>query len=251
MPASLQVLYCTPQDVYDQVGVEAAQLRLDDQNQASGQSVTATADAASGATTISVSALQYPMLRGTNLVFSDAQMTPPVEATLSAVAQIGATSLSVVALGAQVNSGAIAIDNGVNVWLAGLLIKATQYATDKVNLYCLDRYDDTALVTSWTVNGWATTIAARWISTRLFRAAPVQIEAAYEEAIQELKDVRSSALNVPGIGGRTSNWPALSNVTVDVTYTDRKVRVEPNISEPTPTQYPQAVDWTSAFLFEW
>lgn len=250
MPVNLPNLYTTPQDVYDQIGIEAAQLRLDDQNQASGQQVTATADALVSATSILVNALQYPLLRGTNLVFSDAQMSPPVEATLSAAALVGATTLTVVPLGAQVNSGAIAVDNGVNVWLAGLLIKATKYATARVKLYCCNRYNDSDLVNSWSVNAWATTIAARWLSTRLFRAAPVQIESAYEEAMEELKAVQASQLNIEDIGTRTSGWPSLSNVTVDVSYTDRKVRVEPNISEPTRTQYPQAIDWTSAFLWE-
>jgi hypothetical protein len=250
MPVTLPNLYCSPQDIYDQLGIEAAQLRLDDQNQASGQQVATTADAIIGASTISVSALQYPLLRGTNLVFSDASMDTPITAVLNAASVAGATSLTVVPLTTQVNSGAIAIDNGVNVWLAGLLVKATKYATARVKLYCCNRYNDSDLVNSWSVNAWATTIAARWVGTRLFRAAPVQIESAYEEAMEELKAVKNSELNIEDIGTRTSGWPAFSNVTVDHTYTDRVVRVEPNISEPTTTQYPQSIDWQSAFLFE-
>ncbi len=77
MPIALPNLYATPQDVYNQIGIEAAQLRLDDQNQASGQQVAAQADAVIGATAISVAAIQYPMLRGTRLVFSDAAMSMP------------------------------------------------------------------------------------------------------------------------------------------------------------------------------
>ena len=73
------------------VGIDAAQLRLDDQNQASGQQVQATADAVIGATTISVNALQYPMLSGSLLVFSDASMESPVEVTLNAAAAANAT----------------------------------------------------------------------------------------------------------------------------------------------------------------
>ena len=49
MPVALPNLYCTPQDIYEQVGIDAAQLRLDDNNQASGQKVAATADAVVGA----------------------------------------------------------------------------------------------------------------------------------------------------------------------------------------------------------
>ena len=251
MPVSLPNLYCTPQDVYEQVGIDAAQLRLDDQNQASGQQVAASANAAVGATTISIGALQYALLRGTRLVFSDAQMDAPVEVTLSAAAVVGATSLTVVALTTAVSSGAIAIDNGVNVWLAGLMTKACQIATARVKLYCCTRYNDSDLVNSWSVNQWATTIAARWLATRLYRAAPDQIQGAYEEALEELKAVQASQLNIEDIGTRTSGTPYFSNVTVDPTYTYRKVRVEQVISEQTPTQYPQAIDWNSVFFIEW
>lgn len=251
MPIALPNVYCTPQDIYEMISIEAAQLRLDDQSQASGQQVQATADAAIGATSITISATQYAMLRGTRLVFSDAAMDAPVEVTLNAAAAAGATSLTVVALATTVSSGAIAVDDGVNVWLAGLMVKAAKYATARVKLYCCCRYNDSDLVQSWSVNQWATTIAARWLGTRCFRAAPQQIEDAYQETMEELKAVKDSQLNIEDIGTRTSGWPFLSNVTVDLCYTIRKVRVEQQISEPTNTQYAQAVDWNSAFYLEW
>lgn len=250
MPVTLSNLCCTPQDVYEFVGIEAAQLRLDDQNQASGQAVTANADAIVGATSISIASLQYGLLRGTRLVFSDAQMSAPVETTMTAAAAVGATSISVIALTVQVNSGAIAIDNGVNLWLAGLMTKACQFATGRIQLYCLPRYDDNQLANSWSVNQWAITIAARWLSIRLYRAAPEQIQAAYEETMEELKAVRAGELQLDNCGPRTSEWPFMSNVTLDLGYTYRKVRVEPTISEPTVTQYPQAVDYNSYIGFE-
>ncbi len=251
MPIALPNLYCTPQDIYDQIGIEAAQLRLDDQNQASGQNVQATADAIIGATSIAVSALQYGLLRGTRLVFSDAQMDAPVEVTMSAVANVGATSIIVVALTTQVNANAIAIDNGVNVWLAGLLHKACQIGTAKVKRYCVPRYDDTSLVNSWSVNQWTVACAIQWLGTRLFRASPEPAQNAYNEAIEELKLVLSGQMPIEDIGTRTSEWPFLSNVTIDQTFTYRKVRVEQTISEPTPTQYAQAVDYNSYFTLEW
>lgn len=251
MPMSLPNLYCSPQDIYDQIGIEAAQLRLDDQNQASGQNVAATADAIVGATSISVAALQYGLLRGTRLVFSDAQMSAPVEVTLSAVAAVSATTLTVVTLTTQVNSGAIAIDNGVNVWLAGMLSKACQIGTAKVKRYCVPRYDDSALVNSWSVNQWAIACAIQWLGTRLFRASPEPAQKAYEETIEELKLVLSGQMPIEDIGTRTSEWPFLSNVTIDQSFTYRKVRVEQTISEPTPTQYSQAVDYNSYYTLEW
>jgi len=251
MPAILPILYCSPSDVYDQIGVEAAQLRLDDQNNASGQRVQTIANAAINDTNISIQALQYPLLRGTNLVFSDAGMDTPIEVTLTSVASVGATTLAVVALTTAIPATAIAIDNGVNVWLAGLMAKACKYATDRVNMFCTNRYDEGSLAESWTVNQWATTIASHWLATRLFRAAPQQIKESYDEAMLELRDVQASKINIAGIGTRTSGWPFLSNVSVDPVYVIRKVRVEAQISEPTPTQYPQAIDWSSYWLLEW
>lgn len=250
MVATLSPLFCSPQDVYDLIGVEAAQLRLDDQNKASGQQISTIAAAAINDASISVMALQYPLLRGTNLVFSDAGMDSPVEVTLNAVASVGATTLTVVPLVTAIPATAIAIDNGVNVWLAGLLVKACNYATGRVSTYCGNRYDAAQLATDPTVNQWATTIAAHWLATRLFRAAPQQIKESYDEAMLEMKDVQASRLNLQ-IATRTSGWPWLSNVTVDPTYVIRKVRVEQQISESTPTQYSQATDWNSYLLFEY
>ena len=63
--------------------------------------------------------------------------------------------------------------------------------------------------------------------------------------------VKDGELNIEDIPTRTSEWPFLSNVTIDLAYTVRKVRVEPQISEGTPTQYPQAIDWNSYLLLEW
>ena len=251
MPLPLPNLYCTPQDVYEQIGVDAAQLRLDDQNVGSGQQVIVTSTANIGDTTIAISALQYPLLLGSNLVFEQAGMSGPVEATLNAVANAAATSLTVVPLTSQIVAGAIATDNGVNVWLAGMLVKATKYATSRVKLYCCNRYNDSDLVNAWSVNRWATNLAAHWLSERLFRAAPAQIQRAYDETLEELKDVKASKINIEGIGTRTSGWPFLSNIGIDDRYTYRKLRVEQTTSELTPTQYPQAVDWGSIFYIEW
>ena len=251
MPTIPVPLFCSPQDIYEQIGIDAAQLRLDDMNQASGQTVQATADAASGATSITISTLQYPLLKGTILQFTNAAMSDPIQATLSAVASVGATSLTVTALDSAITSGATATDNGVNVWLGGMMVKACRYAAAKIQDYCVTRYDATQLVQSYTVNQWAVTIAAKWLATRLYRAAPEQIQSAFLETIEELKEVKAGLYNIALAAPRTSEWPFMSNVTIDHRYTDRVVRVEPQLSEPTPTQYAQSIDWTSYYSIEW
>jgi hypothetical protein len=178
-------------------------------------------------------------------------MDSPVEVTMNAASVVGATSLTVVALTTQVNSGATATDDGVNVWLSGLMVEACKKGTRRCKLYLCTQYQDSDLVTAGSVNTWCTTLAVHWLSERLFRAAPQQIQRQYDETIEEMKEVQRGELRIEDIGTRTSGWPFFSNVTVDVGYTYRKVRVESVISEPTVTQYPQAVDWNSVFLVEW
>ncbi len=249
-PAAISPLFCTPNDVFDYIGVDGTQLRLDDTNQASGQQIETTSDSPIGSTAIAIAPLAQGLLKGSQLAFSFAGMPEPVTVVLSSVAQIGAVSLAVTQTAVDVPSGAIAFDNGVNVWLGGLLGKACQYATSQVMDYCCNRYDATVLATSQSVNRWASTIAARWIAKRRTQAAPQGIESDYEEVVDWLKGVRSGNLNIGNIGTRTSGWPFLSNVTVDLAYTVRKIRVETQISEPTPTQYPQCCDWSSIWLLE-
>lgn len=250
-PQTLANLYCTMQDVFNLTGIDPAQLREDDRNLASGQVMQAASTAAAGATSIALAAaLQYPMMAGTNLVFDGGGLPVAIEVTLSGVANAGAATLAVNPLVSQVTAGAQATDNGVTVWTASLMNVACVRATATVQRYCLGRYDDSQLVLDNSVNDWATTIAARWLAIRLYRAAPDHLEKMYDAAIEELKAVKSSELNL-NIAPRTSEWPFLSNVTVDLGYTIRKIRVETAISEPTPTQYSQAIDWSSYFLLEW
>lgn len=249
-PSTISPVFCTPNDVYDYIGVDGAQLRLDDTNQASGQEIRATAAAAIADTSISVTPLTSGLLRGTRLVFSFAEMAAPVTVTLSAVAQTGTQTLSVNALDGAVPSGSIAFDNGVNVWLGGLLAKACQYATSQVMDYCCTVYNANILATSQTVNRWSSVIAARWIAKRRTQAAPQGIESDYEEILEDMRGVRFGRYRIGNIGTRTSGWPFFSNVSVNLGYTVRKVRVEQQISETTQTQYPQAVDFSSYGLLE-
>lgn len=243
-------LLCMPQDVINRVGISGMQLREDDANLASGQTISATAAASVGAVTISIAALQYPLLNGTVLTWNQAGVEEPVSATLTAAASAGATSLTVAALTTAIPSGAQAIDNGVNVWQASLALTGCKYATDHVAMYC-NRYDIANLRTSWMVNQWATTFAVHWLGTRRMMPAPTGIQAEYDLALEELKQVRSGQLLLPNVAPRTSGWPFMSNVTIDLNFPVRRVRVEASISEPTPTQYAQSIDYNSILSVGW
>jgi hypothetical protein len=249
---TLPNLYCSPNDVYDFLGSEGAQLRLDDHNLASGQIVTVTGTgAAVGAASIPITALQFPLIAGTDLIFDGGNMPQVNEVVLSATGKVGDTTLTVNPLTLAMNAGAAARDSGVNAALAQRLVKACQYATSRVKLYCTPRYDDSQLATTWSCNRWATTLAAQWLCRRRAQPVPKGIAADAEEVMDELKGVRFGVLNIEDIGTRTSGWPFISNATVDPAYDYMKTRVEPNLSEGTPTQYAQTIDWNSALFVEW
>lgn len=249
MPATI-TNFCSPNDLYDYLSIEGVDLRLDDGNYATGQTITTTAAAIAGATTVYVSALEYPLLNGTQLTFAYAGQEDVITVGLTAAAIQGATSLTVSALSGAIVSGAQAQDSGVNLAMAARMTTAIKYATARVMLFCCNRYDTTQLVQSWSVQHWTVNIAANWLAKRRAQPVPQGIASDYEETMADLMMVKDGDLDIESIAPRTSNWPAFSNVTVDPVYTNRKVRVEPSISEPTATQYPQAIDWASYWLFE-
>ena len=248
MPITLSTLFCTPQDVWDLLSVEGVDLREDDHNLATGQIITTTADAAIGATSIMVSAIPVALLRGAELTFDDGGMTVPVTAKLTAAAALNATSIAVTALTIAINSGATARDSGVNAGTGARLVVGTRKGTSKVKLYCNQRYDDSQLVLSGTVCDWATVAAARFLCTRRAQGCPKSIQADYEEAIEELRMVQTGQLSIEDIGTRGIDWPTVTNITVNPGYDGMRSRVQPNISEQTPTAFNQYIDWNSAVL---
>jgi hypothetical protein len=250
VPQALPNLYCLPNDVYEFLGIDAVQLREDDRNQASGQTVATTSDSPPLNTTIAVSALQYAMLAGTNLVFENAGLAQPVTAVMTAAAAANATSLTVAALATDIPSGATATDNGVNVWLAGMLLKSCKYGTATVKRYCVNRYQDSDLANSWSVNDWATTVSARWIGMRRFNPVPSHVETKFQETMEELRRVNSGQLMIEDIGARSPGWPFMDNLTMVDWLTYTKVRVEQITSDPSPTQGPQFCDWNSVLSLE-
>lgn len=245
MPITLPTLFTTPQDVWDMLSTEGVDLRQDDHNIATGQIITTSAAAAVGATTLSILPLPVKLLRGAQLTFDGAGMDTPVVASLSTVANVGATSLSITALDTAINSGAQARDSGVNAATAARLLIGARKGTSKVKLYCNARYDDSVLAQSGTVLDWATICAVKFLCTRRAQACPKSVLADYEEAIEEMKMVHAGQLYIEDIGVRSSDWPTVTNIIVNPAFDVMRSRVQPSISEQSPTAYGQFVDWNS------
>lgn len=251
MPITLSTLFTSPQDVWDLLSTEGVDLREDDHNLATGQIITTNAAAAVNATSITVAALPVALLRGAELIFDGSGMTVPVTAKLTAAAALNATSISVTALDTAINSGATARDSGVNAATGSRLLVGTRKGTSKVKLYCNARYDDSQLVLSGTVLDWATTAAAKFLCTRRAQGCPKGLALDYEEAIEEMRMVQSGQLAIEDIGTRGVDWPTITNITVNPAYNHMRARVQPNISEQTPTGYSQFIDWNSVAAFEY
>ncbi len=249
-PTALPALFCSPNDIFDYLSSAGAQLRLDDDNLANGQTILVAVDAAIGDTTLQVAPLQFPLLKGSQLSFEGGGMEALLTVALAATAQAGDTSLTVAVLTAPVYATAVATDNGVNVATGQRLVKACNYGTDRVRLYCFPRYDDLALATSYNVNRWASTLGGAWLAKRCCRPCPESIKADMEEITEELKQVKSGYMAVPGIGTRTAAWPFISNHSVVVGPWTHQNRIETSISEGTPTLYGQIVDWSDAMLIQ-
>lgn len=250
MPITLSTLFTSPQDIWDVLSVEGVDLRNDDRNLATGQIIEVSVDAALGATSISVIALPVALLKGAQLTFDLAGMSVPVTVQLTAAAVIGATSISVAALSAAVNSGAQARDSGVNAATGARLLVAARKGTSEVKLFCNQRYDDSQLVLSGIVCDWATTIASRWLCKRRAQGCPKSLEVDYRDIRELMLMVQGGQLAIEDIGTRGVDWPTIVNVTVNPAYDGMRARVQPNISEGTPTGYPQYIDWNSAALLE-
>lgn len=134
-------------------------------------------------------------------------------------------------------------DGAVNAAeLLRLTRQACNYATSKVNDFCAGRYDPADLETSWTVNEWATVIAARWLCSRRGNPVPGSLKERLAEVMDELKQVKSGQYSLQDLAERTSSAPIWSNTRVDVRYRTRRIRVERPISEGTPPRVAPNVD---------
>lgn len=251
MPITYTTLFCSPQDVWDYLSVAGVDLRLDDENLASGQIIQTTSDTPINSTVMAVVATPVALLAGAVLTFSDAGMPIPVQVQLTAAANVGSTSLSIVATTIDIPSGGQARDSGVNAATGARLLVGCRKGTTRIKLYCNARYDDSQLKLSGSICDWATTVASKWLCQRRAQGCPKSIQADYLEALEELRMVQGGQLQIEDIGTRGVDWPSMSNITVNPAYDIMRARVEPNISEQTPTVYSQFIDWNSAAAFEW
>jgi hypothetical protein len=126
-------------------------------------------------------------------------------------------------------------------------VEVCEDASDIINQYVENIYDQSDLVNSRWVR-----IRATWIACYLFsqrRANPALLVGRYQEILEELEKVRLQILDIPGLAKRDNFFPAMSNMTVDPHYPIRSVRVVESIStDSTHTRQERAYMWPSDWL---
>ncbi len=134
----------------------------------------------------------------------------------------------------------------------GRITKCINWASDRINLFLLSQYAAADLAGSWLVNEWCAIMAAYKLSCRRGNPPAGSLATLYDEAIEELKAVKSGEYQLPGIGARDLFTPAWSNVRVDLSYALRKIRVEKPMSERSSQQgtYTQQKDVISDMIIE-
>lgn len=103
-------------------------------------------------------------------------------------------------------------------------------ATDIINQYALIYYLAEDMADNRWVRARATWIALALLCRRRANPPPATVMDRYEEILADLNAVLIGKIQIPRLGTRTENLPALSNLRVDDRFRTRKLRVNPNIS---------------------
>ncbi len=111
------------------------------------------------------------------------------------------------------------------------------WATARLNMYLMGRYDAAELGASFQVNEFCALMVAFRISKRRGNPAPESLKEAYDETIELLKLIKAGSMALEDVAERTSGAPFWDNMR-HTRHSLRRTRVERPISEQTPRQSP-------------
>lgn len=156
--------------------------------------------------------------------------------------------LSVIAVNLRVDdnaSGIITSDEEARV------TRSTYVGTAFVNRYCIQRYEEAQLATSWSVWHWATVRAAFWLCCRRGNPIPGSLAQLMKETVDELKEVAARRMPVDDLGDRNIMQAAWSNVRLDGRYSVRQLRFQRALSDRTPRLLPSdKIDYLGDLITE-
>lgn len=127
----------------------------------------------------------------------------------------------------------------------GVYEDVAEEASEDIDLYCRERYDEAALASSGWIQRKAAVLGAYYLCCRRGNPPPDSLQRRYDKIFEELALIQKGQLDVPGLAEAHSTAPCLSNVRLDGRFRQSKIRVQPSISTGTPPQHlTQKVDWT-------
>lgn len=103
-------------------------------------------------------------------------------------------------------------------------------ATDIVNMYCLELYNDYDLASSLWVHRQATWIGCHLLCLERGNPSPGTFQSQFDRSIAYLDKIHNMTFRIPRLPTRTDNTPSLSNLAVDNWWFINKIRVQPSIS---------------------
>lgn len=125
----------------------------------------------------------------------------------------------------------------------GVVDDCINQAKVELDLFLLERYDETTLVASNLVNRWSVVVATRFLCQRRGNVVPDSIEREWTRLTDPrdglLVRISEGQINLPGSALRADLRPSFSNLTIDQRHRRNTVRVTPTNSTDAPTALEQ------------
>ena len=125
----------------------------------------------------------------------------------------------------------------------GVVDDCINQATEEIDLYARQRYNQSDLSSSTLINRWAVTIAARFLCQRRGNVVPDVIEREWNRIADPddgiLVRISKGLMQLPNVPLRESLRPTFSNLKIDRRYNYSTVRVTRPNSSDAPTKMTQ------------
>jgi len=124
------------------------------------------------------------------------------------------------------------------------------YCSQEIDMFLLNRYPASQLTTSYLVYMWCSVMVAYRLGMRRCGSVPQALQWEYEQTMEKLRQIQIGQMDIGGLQKLSGPGAIWSNVRLDGRFREKQMRVEPNISNSTPTPYPQHKDLVDVWIQE-